>query len=63
MCAFTFLFLESLCIANQLINTMNIKNLEKIPILVVSGFLPPLIYLAIAIPIIYEDLIPQSPKM
>ena len=63
MCAFTFLFLESLCIANQLITRMNIKNLEKIPILIASGFFSPLIYLAVVIPIIYKDLIPDAPKL
>ena len=63
MCAFTFLFLESLTIANQLVHSFNIKNLERIPILIVSGFLAPLIYLAIVIPIIYEDLIPDKPKV
>ena len=63
MCAFTFLFLESLCIANQLITRMNIKILDKIPILIASGFFSPLIYLAIVIPIIYKDLIPDAPKL
>ena len=63
MCAFIFLFLESLCIANQLIYNLNVKNLEKIPILVVSGFLAPLLYLAIVVPIAYKDLIPQTPKV
>ena len=63
LCAFSFLFLESLCIANQLIENLNVKIMEKIPVLVLSGFAIPLVYLAVVISIAYEDLIPDQRRM
>ena len=61
--AFTFLFLESLCIAQQLIESVRLKFTEKIPILVLSGFIGPLIYLCVVIPLTYNDLIPNQRKV
>ena len=61
--AFTFLFLESLCIAQQLMEAVRLKFVEKIPLLVLSGFVGPLIYLSVVIPITYNDLIPNQRKV
>ena len=63
LCAFTFLFLESLCIAHHLIEAVRLKFVEKIPLLVLSGFVGPLIYLCIVIPLTYNDLIPNQRKV
>merc|ERR1711971_56213 len=61
--AFTFLFLESLCIAQQLMEAVRLKFVEKIPLLILSGFVGPLIYLSVVIPLTYNDLIPNQRKV
>ena len=61
LCAFTFLFLESLCIASQLVEKITIT--QKIPYLVAGGFLAPLLYCAIIIPALYQDLIPYEMRV
>ena len=63
LCAFTFLFLESMCIAHHLMEAVSMKILEKIPMLVLAGFGIPFVYLAIVIPIVYDDLIPYQHKV
>ena len=63
LCAFTFLFLESMCIAHHLMEGISMKIMEKIPMLILAGFGIPFVYLAIVIPIVYDDLIPSQQKV
>lgn len=63
LCAFTFLFLESLVIATQLIEGIAFKFLNKIPVLICFGFVSPMLYLVLVIPLAYNDLIPFERKV
>ena len=63
LCAFTFLFFESLTVANQLIQSVKIKIVEKTPLLICIGFFGPLVYLGLFIPFTYDDLIPYHRKV
>jgi hypothetical protein len=55
---FAFLFLESLCIAQRLVELSFIGWTDRIGILVLSGFGFPLIYTAAIVGATYNDLIP-----
>ena len=61
--AFTFLFLESVCIAHRLVLGILCPFVEKIWLLVLLGFALPLIYTGVAVALLYQDLIPTSLKV
>ena len=42
---------------------ISMKIMEKIPMLILAGFGIPFVYLAIVIPIVYDDLIPSQQKV
>ena len=60
---FTFLLLESLCIASSLVKGVVCPIAEKILLLVGLGFVLPFVYTVVAVPVLYEELIPTSFKV
>ncbi|XP_059099117.1 uncharacterized protein LOC131893169 isoform X5 [Tigriopus californicus] len=61
--ALTFLLLESLCIVHKLVPWVTCPLLDNIPILVAIGFLVPLLYIVIVVPILYTDLMPDQRRV
>ena len=55
--------LESLVIANTLVEGVVCPIAKKIILLVALGFVIPFIYTVIAIPLLYDDLIPNGLKL
>ena len=62
-CAFLFIFLESLVVLNKLVDNVLFPLLESSWFILLSGFLPPLLYTAATVPFFYQDLIPASYKL
>jgi hypothetical protein len=63
LAAFTFLLLESIVIAHTLVVGVVCPIAKKIVWLIALGFAVPFVYTVIAIPVLYKDLIPDSPKL
>ena len=61
--AFAFLLLESICIAHSLVKGVTCPFAEKISWMVAFGFVVPMAYTAIAVPILYRDLVPEQKRM
>jgi hypothetical protein len=61
--AFMFLFLESLVLLNKLVDNVNIPLVESSCFILLSGFVPPLLYTGITIPILYQELMPSTNKL
>lgn len=61
--ALTFLLLESLCIAHKLVSWVTCPLLDNISIMVAMGFLFPLIYVVIVVPIFHNNLVPDQQRV